>query len=110
MRRPSFVQESPRVTEIKTGARYCFKSGNTELIYTVSKVTDKRVYFEYSSVISNYRHVRIADNNYSGEEVGTLTINHVGYLDKMLLTKQVSRSTFLNMQGTKQVTMEFKKN
>lgn len=110
MRRPSFVQESPRATELRAGARYRFKSGSTELIYTVSKVTDKRVYFEYSSVMSNYKRVRIADNNYSGEEVGTLTISHIGYLDKSLLTKVVSRNTFLNMQGTKQVMMEFKKN
>lgn len=110
MKRPSFVRESPRIGAVEVGSRYCFGSGDTKLIYTVSKITDKRVYFDYSSVTSNYRKVRIADGKYSGEETGTLTIRHVGYLDKSLLTKEASRATFLNMQGVKQVKMEFEKN
>lgn len=110
MRRPSFVQESPRIDEVRVGSSYRFRSGDTELIYKVSKITDKRVYFDYSSVTSNYRKVKIADGKYSGEEVGTLTIRHAGYLDKSLFVKEASRNTFLNMQGVKQVKMEFEKN
>ena len=110
MKRPSFALESPRIGAVEVGSRYCFGSGDTKLIYTVSKITDKRVYFDYSSVTSNYRKVRIEDGKYSGEETGTLTIRHVGYLDKSLLAKEASRATFLNMQGVKQVKMEFEKN
>ena len=110
MRRPSFVRESPRIGAVEVGSRYCFGSGDTKLIYTVSKITDKRVYFDYSSITSNYRKVRIADGKYSGEDIGTLTIRHVGYLDKSLLAKEASRATFLNMQGVKQVKMEFEEN
>ncbi len=110
MRRPSFVRESPRIGAVEVGSRYRFRSGDTELIYEVSKITDKRVYFDYSSITSNYKRVRIADGRYSGEETGTLTIRHAGYLDKSLLTKEVSRATFLNMQGVRQVKMEFEEN
>lgn len=110
MRRPSFVRESPRIGAVEVGSTYRFRSGDTELIYKVSKITDKRVYFDYSSVTSNYRKVKIADGKYSGEEVGTLTIRHAGYLDKSLFVKEASRNTFLNMQGVKQVKMEFEEN
>lgn len=110
MRRPSFTQESPRISKVEVGSKYCFRSGDIKLIYTVSKITDKRVYFEYSSITSNYRRVRIADSKYSGEEVGTLTIRHAGYLDKSLFVREVSRGTFLNMQGVKQVMIDFEKN
>ena len=110
MRRPSFIQESPRIGAVEVGSSYRFRSGDTELIYKVSKITDKRVYFDYSSVTSNYRKVRIEDGRYSGEDIGTLTIRHVGYLDKSLLTKEASRAAFLNMQGVRQVKMEFEEN
>lgn len=110
MRRPSFTQESPRIGEVKVGSSYRFRSGDDELVYTVSKITDKRVYFDYSSITSNYRKVRIANGGYSGEDVGTLTIRHAGYLDKSLFVKEASRNTFLNMQGVRQVKMEFEKN
>ena len=110
MRRPSFIQESPRIGAVEVGSSYRFRSGDVELIYKVSKITDKRVYFDYSSITSNYRKVRIADGKYSGEDVGTLTIRHVGYLDKSLFVKEASRNTFLNMQGVKQVKMEFEEN